>query len=272
MTYTITFDERTFATYGADLDFALQLPVDWMADAMDAEQSAVTRGGALIPLAVLRAPDALAVFTVSACMAFAKGTVNEWAALLCEQQDLYAGDLRAERIGTMDGVSGESLLRSEEGNTTVRFAVAEDGGRLLHVSLRAPEAVAGAYLSMWTFALSSFTLSAPRGQRARVFPPADAWWERALAFERANRTDDAELVIRNAVPHLSFASQTAELYAVRMRRLQAAGEHDAASIAFNAAKRWITFYASLATSGGEGAALSVERDQFLTALRAEHHG
>jgi hypothetical protein len=98
------------------------------------------------------------------------------------------------------------------------------------------------------------------------------WWARALALEAEGDVAAAETLLRDAIPHVAFAAQTAELHAHRMRRLQAAGDHDGAARAFADAKRWITFYASLATSGGEGMALSAERDRFLASLRASYDG
>ena len=55
----------------------------------------------------------------------------------------------------------------------------------------------------------------------------------------------------------------------RMRAFQRAGNEPRAVAAFKLAAQWMWTYASQATSGGEGEALSHERDQFHAALVRE---
>lgn len=100
--------------------------------------------------------------------------------------------------------------------------------------------------------------------------PVHDWWSRALGLEREDRLAEAEALLRDAIPHLAFAAQIAELYAHRMRRLRASNDMAGAAQAYAKAQDWIRYYAGLATSGGEGTALSQERDAFLAALGAEH--
>jgi hypothetical protein len=59
------------------------------------------------------------------------------------------------------------------------------------------------------------------------------------------------------------------MYAQRMRAFQRAGDEARAIAAFRLAVDWMGSYASSATSGGEGAALSYERDRFREALIRE---
>lgn len=92
------------------------------------------------------------------------------------------------------------------------------------------------------------------------------WWRKARKLEEAGKLEEAEETIRNGVPHLSFAYVIADLYRLRMSRLMDAGDDAGALEAFRKARSFIHFYASLATSGGEGAALSAERDVFLKQL------
>lgn len=93
-----------------------------------------------------------------------------------------------------------------------------------------------------------------------------AWWRRALVLEVADRLEDAERVITDAVDHLGASAAVAELYAQRMQRLREAGDEPGARAAGDKAEEWIRWYASQATSGGEGAALSLERDEFLARI------
>lgn len=97
-----------------------------------------------------------------------------------------------------------------------------------------------------------------------------AWWLKARKLEAENKLEAAEATIRDGVPHLYFASAIADMYRLRMLRMKAAGDAAGALEAFNKSEHFIWFMASLATSGGEGAALSWERDKFMKQLIAEY--
>lgn len=116
------------------------------------------------------------------------------------------------------------------------------------------------------------------GERTMIVPrqptgtPADSgpdWWREALTLERAGRDEEAEQLIRQSVPHIGAGASIAELYAQRMRAFQRAGDEANAIVAFRKAVDWMGTYAGWATSGGEGAALSYERDRFHEALVRE---
>lgn len=92
------------------------------------------------------------------------------------------------------------------------------------------------------------------------------WKTRAEALERAGRLQEAEAVVGDAIPDAHFALVIAELYRQRLLRLRAAGDLAGASAAREAAVRWAWFFASQATSGGEGLAYASERDEFLALL------
>lgn len=119
--------------------------------------------------------------------------------------------------------------------------------------------------------------SDPSGGSAGAVKPAGSgegptWWEEALALEAAGELESAEKRIRDGCPYLGFAASTAEMYRRRMLRLKQAGDEPGALEAFRKASQFIRYYASLATSGGEGLALSQERDQFRAQLVAEYGG
>jgi len=93
-----------------------------------------------------------------------------------------------------------------------------------------------------------------------------AWWQEAQELEAQGKFAEAERTILDAVPDLHAAMMVAELYSRRMQRLKSAGDESGAGEAFGNAEHWIYFFASQATSGGEGLALSRERDAFLREL------
>lgn len=94
-----------------------------------------------------------------------------------------------------------------------------------------------------------------------------AWLEKARALELADQLEAMENVIRDAVPDAHFALVIAELHRDRMVRLRESGNSEGAAIARESAERWAYFFASQATSGGEGLAYSDERDEFLRSLQ-----
>jgi hypothetical protein len=94
------------------------------------------------------------------------------------------------------------------------------------------------------------------------------WWRRAVQLEQADRLEEAERLVKESIPSLHFAIQTAELYRRRWLRLRKA-EPEKAGAARQKAADWAWQYASYATSGGEGAALSMERDEFVRTLGPE---
>jgi hypothetical protein len=96
-----------------------------------------------------------------------------------------------------------------------------------------------------------------------------SWWRDAVRLELNDRLDEAEQTILSAIDHIGVYSQIAYLYELRYARLRAANRLDEAKAAKQRAIEWLYRYASSATSGGEGAALSQERDQRIRALGGE---
>lgn len=92
------------------------------------------------------------------------------------------------------------------------------------------------------------------------------WWTKALKLELANRLKEAEQAIHKGESSIGSVIQTAELYRLRMERLKQEGDLKGAREARAKAVEWAISYASCATSGGEGVALSMERDQFIASL------
>jgi hypothetical protein len=95
------------------------------------------------------------------------------------------------------------------------------------------------------------------------------WWRDAVLLERADRIADAEQTIKNALDHIGVYSSLAYLHELRYARLLREGKQGAAAEARERAIEWLYAYAGSATSGGEGAALSLERDQRIAALGGE---
>ncbi|HYG22865.1 MAG TPA: hypothetical protein VEH04_08790 [Verrucomicrobiae bacterium] len=100
-------------------------------------------------------------------------------------------------------------------------------------------------------------------------PNPTQWWKEACDLEMNGQIREAEEAIRNGCQHMAYAMATADLYRRRMLRLKSEGDVAGAEEAFQNASRWSASYASMATSGGEGAALSLQRDKFQARLTRE---
>lgn len=99
-----------------------------------------------------------------------------------------------------------------------------------------------------------------------------AWFRQAKVLEQEGKLEAMEKLVRDAIDHLSFAAVIAQIYRDRMVRLQEAGDAAGAAAAYQLASDRIDFYASMATSGGEGTALSAERAEFLKDLKRLYQG
>lgn len=115
-------------------------------------------------------------------------------------------------------------------------------------------------------------------KRAMMVPPPktvpesrkDIDWNRmAHSTDGPDQLKEVEDEMRQAFQHIGVAASIAEMYADRMRAFQRAGNEARAIAAFKLAVDWMGTYAGWATSGGEGAALSYERDQFRAELARE---
>jgi hypothetical protein len=98
------------------------------------------------------------------------------------------------------------------------------------------------------------------------------WWLQALRLEQAGRLQEAEELLEKSIDHIGCYSSIARLYELRQARLASNGDQEGADAAAEKAVHWLTIYASSATSGGEGAALSMERDQRIGAIRGQSRG
>ena len=98
-------------------------------------------------------------------------------------------------------------------------------------------------------------------------PPA--WWIDAQALEENGKIEDAVALVGKECQYQGALISQAELWQRTMTRRLAAGDLKGAREAWGKSRDFAYGYAASATSGGEGAALSVERDRFLDQLGPE---
>jgi hypothetical protein len=98
-------------------------------------------------------------------------------------------------------------------------------------------------------------------------PPA--WWIAAQALEEEGRIEEAVALVDRECRFQGTLITQAELWQRTMSRRLAAGDREGARQAWSKSRDFAYSYAASATSGGEGAALSGERDAFLSQLGPE---
>lgn len=167
------FTPRPFAARVAELGFTARLPADWISHALPDEPVDLDDPSQFLPLAVLTAPHAAIVLAVAARPAHDDGTLHDWAWYHLNQQGLQPRTVGRAAVAGVAAVAGEALQPSDLGPMLVRFAFLEDGGRLLNLTLTAPELLADAVRDAWFELLRSFTLETPRGSRFALEGHAD---------------------------------------------------------------------------------------------------
>lgn len=150
-------------------------------------------------------------------------------------------------------------------------AVAQNGRPMLPVQeTKVPEPIVSGTTQHADQTETRSTAEESSNQTVAVSTNQPRWWHEALALESADQPEAAEKHIHDNCPHIGYAYSTAEMYRLRMLRMKQAGDLTGALVAFKKSSSFIQHYASLATSGGEGAALSGERDEFRARLIADY--
>lgn len=98
---------------------------------------------------------------------------------------------------------------------------------------------------------------------------SEPWWVRVKKLRELGKLEEAISVAERDGDRDEVLLVQADLHIERMQRAQAAGQLDVAREAWRRASNCAYSYASTATSGGEGAARSIERDRVLARLGPE---
>ena len=205
--------------------------------------------------------------------------VDHWVTVLRDFTDAAGVRLHAGERGVLRGLSFDQIrleirmeIEREKGKVALRFPLkASDGPRNGHMK---------EYFALGDYAPvpgREPVRPAPAARRMIVPAPGSdpapgsgsAWWRQARSVEGPDRLEAAEQQMQRELQHIGAAASIAEMYAQRMRAFQSAGDETRAAAAFKLATEWMATYAGQATSGGEGAALSLERDEFHAALVRE---
>ncbi|MEO6005234.1 MAG: hypothetical protein ABIZ04_09580 [Opitutus sp.] len=206
-------------------------------------------------------------------------SVDHRVTVLRDFTDAEGITLRAGERGVLRGQSFDQIkleihleIEREHGKVTLRFPLkAPSGPRIGHMKeffeLGDYVPVPGTERIRPEPAARKMIVPPPQSKAAKT--SGSEWWRQARSTEGPDRLEEMEKQIQREIQHIGAAGSIAEMYAQRMRAFQSAGNETRAVAAFKLATQWMATYAGWATSGGEGAALSYERDQFHAALVRE---
>jgi hypothetical protein len=209
-----TLPLRRFPSRIAQLGFAVGLPADWISHPLPDEQPDFADPSLLVPLAAVTAPHAAIVWAAAARPAYGDGTLSDWARYLVAQHGLTLRAFGEGQLGSLPALVGEAVQDSEVGPLRVRFVFAEDGGRLINLTLTAPEMLADAVVTMWFSGLASFALEDPHGATVPLWPavvPAPS--TDAVAAMAGITPVDAELPADATLSHVAAEPDAAPVAA-----------------------------------------------------------
>jgi hypothetical protein len=196
MSRTPDFETRRLPTRVAELGFAVDLPPGWVAHEVPDETPDFEDPTSVMVLALLASPDSQLVWSAAVRPAYAQGTLDSWSRYLLQQNGLRVREMAKARLGALPALVGTAEQELESGTMQVNFAFAEDGQRLINVSLMGPPGAAEVP-AVWSATLRSFELSHPQGAsvaltattmtRPRLPDAAQA----ALAYMKHALADDA---------------------------------------------------------------------------------
>jgi tetratricopeptide (TPR) repeat protein len=264
------------------LDFDIELPMGWQAETA---AGALRPEGAMCLMWQAFSADTLARLQlrlqVSAClqpelpMGLASAAAQWRAAKGLLLNDAVGSTApavqRLAHCNSSNVVLGSARQGQGPEAPIVHFAYLRQGRHVLELLLHGPATRSEDALAAWRCAAASWRVHAaqPEGRqrhkqhRTPVSPAA--WWLRAQALQAQGQLEEALNLVERECDQAGRLLAQAELLVRQMRQALAAGRLSEAMRAQERAVDCACSYAASATSGGEGAARSLQRDEFLRA-------
>lgn len=154
----------------ADIEFTLRMPADFRDVELPNEDVDFTNPTTLAPLFVCMASYGAVLMTVAARPAYDDGTLREWIGFLCVSDGLTLVKIERGALGERPTMVAEATQDSEAGPMRIRTHLFEDGGRLINVSVMAPEAIWPSLSETLGAMHQSFELLRPRGGTVALEP------------------------------------------------------------------------------------------------------
>lgn len=170
----MSLPRETFPPRIADLGFSMEMPVGFFKPDLPEDQVDLDNPTVTVPLMVTASPIALALITVTARPAYTDGAVMQWFLYLAAHHGITIDDVRPGRVGGLTKWHPAILARGSQTQDGVdlvmRFAVFEDGSRLVIAHAMCPVELEASYLSTLGECIESIELTDPRGPTAAILP------------------------------------------------------------------------------------------------------
>lgn len=152
----------------ANLDFAVEVPTDWVGVPIPEETTDFSDVLAFAPIGVMMAPYAPIVFSVAARPAYDGGTVSQWLDYVSRGRQLEPSAGEEQAVGTHQGVGCWGMQVSDGTVMRARLIFFEDGDRLVNVSCMAPDALWNSVEATFLHMLKTFALATPKGAKVAL--------------------------------------------------------------------------------------------------------
>ncbi len=255
----MTLPRQTFPARTADLGFSMEMPVGFHNPPLPDEKPDFSNPVATVPLLVTASPIALALITVSARPAYEDGSLVEWFTYLTNHHEMSVSNLREIMIGGLTknhpGLGAEGSQMQDGIELAMRFAVFEDGARLVIGHAICPREIENSYMVTLGQCIRSIELTDPKGPTVPILPgrpvpelgiiphdpalppPRDAGevWQRMMHTKRSaavanaaplmaeDRFDEAERIVRAADDSISGSVALGKLFTEALRAEVAKG-------------------------------------------------
>lgn len=154
----------------ADIEFTLRMPADFRDVELPTEDVDFTDPTKFAPLFVGMASYGAVLMSVAARPAYDDGTLREWIGFLCVSDGLTLVSIERSSLGERSTMVAEATQESDAGLMRIRTHLFEDGGRLINISVVAPDAIWPSVSETLAAMQQSFELLRPRGGTTALEP------------------------------------------------------------------------------------------------------
>ncbi|MBL9147508.1 MAG: hypothetical protein JNM94_02325 [Phycisphaerae bacterium] len=156
----------------ADIEFTVRLAAEFRELELPTEDVDFTNPIQFAPLYAAMASYGAVLLTVAARPAYDNGSLREWLGYLCTTEGLTLVSLERSTLNGRPTMVAEATQPSDAGVMRIRTHLIEDGGRLLNISIIAPDALWAGISPTLMAMQQTFELLRPRGSTVPLEPNA----------------------------------------------------------------------------------------------------
>jgi hypothetical protein len=147
----------------ANLGFSYLRPTDFHVVPLPDETPNFEDPTKFLPLQMAMAGYGAVLFTVAARPAYENGTIEDWAEYLAREGGTQIQSIQEATFAGMPALRVEAVQDCDMGPMRIRTMLLEDGGRMLNLSILAPQSIWPSVEPLLQGTLSSFRLADVRG-------------------------------------------------------------------------------------------------------------